>query len=133
MVKACIALIIVLLFVLGIAPVVAQEPLPPLPPVPIGPPPGIGEPIPKAPEQYLPTWQAPPPIPPTPVNFDWYDVRAEQPVPVYWLPSLTSFAYTTLPTGTVVTVRWAGPGWLQLESGYAAGSYILDDARIRRV
>jgi len=104
----------------------------PLPPLPVP----VGQPLPKAPVQYIPTWIAPlpPPLPsPTPVNFDWYDVQAMQPVPVYWLPSLTSFVYTTLQTGTVVTVRWAGPGWLQLESGYAAGSYILDDARIRRV
>ncbi len=103
----------------------------PLPPMPLP----IGQPLPDAPEQYAPTWSAPlpTPIPPTPVNFDWYDVVALQIVSVRTCPALTCYVITRLLPGDVVTVRWAGPGWLQLESGYAAGSYILDDARIRRV
>lgn len=142
--KQLIALLIVLFFLMGTAPAAAQggtplapppgssgpsEPLPPLP-VP------IGQPIPKAPEQYLPTWIAPPPAPPAPaptiVPSVW-NVLALAPVPVYMAPALNSYVLTTLPSGTIVAVRWAGPGWLQLQSGYAMGSYIKDTAPIQRL
>ena len=62
--KQLIALLIVLLFLMGAVPTTAQEPLPPAPGsvgtgVPLGPAPAQGELIPKAPEQYAPTWSAP--------------------------------------------------------------------------
>ena len=109
----------------------SEGPGQPLPPMPLP----IGTLLPKAPEQYAPTWSAPlpSPIPPTPVNFDWYDVITLQSVPVYMAPNLTSYVITRLPADTIVTVRWAGPGWLQLESGFAAGSYIQDNDLIRRL
>ena len=103
----------------------------PLPPMPLP----IGQPLPKAPEAYIPTWIAPwPPTPwpmPTATPSIW-NVLALAPVPVYMAPALNSYVLTTLPTGTIVAVRWAGPGWLQLQSGYAAGSYIKDTAPIQQ-
>ena len=142
--KQLIALLIVVVILMRAAPAVAQGGTPlapppgssgpgqPLSPMPVP----FGQPLPKAPEQYLPTWQAPlPPPPPQPtlVSFDWYDVITLQSVPVYMAPNLTSYVITRLPSDYVVTVRWAGPGWLQLESGFAAGSYIQDNDLIQRV
>ena len=144
MIKVCVVLVLLLFG--SFLPVSAQGPIgtplapapgsggqgQPLPPMPLP----IGQPLLKAPEQYLPTWQAPlppPPPQPTPVNFDWYDVITLQSVPVYMAPNPISYVLTRLPSGTVVTVRWAGLDWLQLESGFAAGSYIQNNDLIRRV
>jgi hypothetical protein len=78
-------------------------------------------------DSYHPQPTQPPFIPPTlgptatPQGF--YTVTALTSIPVFMCPSRACYILTTLPTGTVVTVRWAGPGWVQLESGYASGSY----------
>lgn len=77
----------------------------------------------------------PPPIPTIgPMSTPWgfFTVTCLDPTPVYMCPSQGCYVYTTLPRDTVITVRWAGPGWLQIESGWATGSYIPDTAWLQR-
>lgn len=80
--------------------------------------------------QPPPTWTPVPPIGPTSTPFGYFSVYLTAPAPVYTCPSTACPLITTLRAGTRITVRWAGPGWLQIESGYAAGSYIRDSASI---
>lgn len=96
--------------------------------VPIGPPP-IGTPLPIAPRDYAPVWSAPwpptavPPAP-TPLPTSEYTITVQVNVTVYTCPSLKCYNIGRLLPGTTVLVRPAGPGWVQIQSGYLTGEYV---------
>jgi hypothetical protein len=83
---------------------------------------------------YPPTWTAPPTTLPMPTATPngYVTLTAVDPAPVYGCPVQVCYLMGTLPRGTVFQARPASPGWWQVESGWAWGSYVQDSTALQR-